>query len=121
MPVFPQGEIIVRNDLKYPDGAVVVDGMDERGLLLVHPLGGGLQFSVPPREVGRFESVDPAPSRSQYTAVAPSPWIALTRSSAGCRTAHCGMVGTSPNPISPPSCCAYQPEFAFRMIPIRCI
>jgi hypothetical protein len=60
MPMFTEGEIIVRNDLKYPDGAVVVDGMDERGHLLVHPLGGGLQFSVPPREVGRFESVDPA-------------------------------------------------------------
>jgi hypothetical protein len=60
MPMFTQGEIIVRNDLKYPDGAVVVDGIDERGHLLVHPLGGGLQFSVPPREVGRFESVDPA-------------------------------------------------------------
>jgi hypothetical protein len=60
MPMFTQGEIIVRNDLKYPDGAVVVDGIDERGRLLVHPLGGGLQFYVPPPEVGRFESVDPA-------------------------------------------------------------
>jgi hypothetical protein len=58
--MFTRGEIIVRNDLQYPDGAVVVDGIDERGHLLVHPLGGGLQSSVPPPEVGRFESVDPA-------------------------------------------------------------
>jgi len=60
MSMFMQGEIIVRNDLKYPGGALVVDGVDDQGCLLAHPLGGGLQFSVPPREVGRFESVDPA-------------------------------------------------------------
>ena len=58
--MFTQGEIIVRDDHKYPDGAVVVDGIDERGHLLVHPVGGGLQFAVPPREVGRFQSVEPA-------------------------------------------------------------
>jgi len=60
MPIFSQGEIIVRDGLKYPDGALVVDGIDERGHLLVHPLGGGFQFAVPPSEAGRFESVDPA-------------------------------------------------------------
>ena len=58
--MFTQGEVIVRDDLKYPEGAVVVDGIDARGHLLVHPLGGGLQFAVPPREVGRFQSVEPA-------------------------------------------------------------
>ena len=31
MPMFTQGEIIVRDDLKYPDGAVGVDSVDERG------------------------------------------------------------------------------------------
>jgi hypothetical protein len=45
MPMFTREEIIVRDDLKYPEGAVVVDGIDERGHLLVHPLGAGLQFS----------------------------------------------------------------------------
>ena len=58
--MFTQGEIIVRDDLKYPDGAVVVDGLDTRGQLLVHPLGGGLQFALPLREIGRFQSVEPA-------------------------------------------------------------
>ncbi len=58
--MFTQGKIIVRDDHKYPDGAVVVDGIDSHGHLLVHPLGGGLQFVVPPREVGRFQSVEPA-------------------------------------------------------------
>lgn len=28
--MFTQGEITVRDDHKYPDGAVVVDGIDER-------------------------------------------------------------------------------------------
>jgi hypothetical protein len=56
--MFTQGEIIVRDDLKYPEGAVVVDGLDKKGHLLVHPLGGGPQFSVPRREVGRFQSVE---------------------------------------------------------------
>jgi hypothetical protein len=60
MPMFTQGEIIVRDDLKYPEGAVVVDGLDTRGRLLVHPLGGGLQFALPLREIGRFQSVEPA-------------------------------------------------------------
>jgi hypothetical protein len=58
--MFTQGEIIVRDDLKYPDGAVVVDGLDTRGRLLVHPLGGGLQLALPLREIGRFQSVEPA-------------------------------------------------------------
>jgi hypothetical protein len=58
--MFTQGEIIVRDDLKYPDGAVVGDGLDTRGRLLVHPLGGGLQFALPLCEIGRFQSVEPA-------------------------------------------------------------
>jgi len=68
MPMFTQGEIIVRDDLKYPDGAVVVDGLDTRGRLLVHPRGGGLQFAVPPREVGRFQSVEPAEQIQVFSA-----------------------------------------------------
>ena len=60
MPMFTQGQMIVRDDHKYPDGAVVVDGIDSRGYLLVHPLGGGLQFAVSPRDIGRFQSVEPA-------------------------------------------------------------
>ncbi len=68
MPMFTQGEIIVRDDHKYPDGAVVVDSIDERGHLLVHPVGGGLQFAVPPREVGRFQSVEPAEQIQVFSA-----------------------------------------------------
>ena len=67
MHKFIQGEIVVRDDHKYPDGAVVVDGIDEWGHLLVHPFGGGLQFAVPPLEVGRFQSVEPSEQISVFS------------------------------------------------------
>jgi hypothetical protein len=58
MATFSQGEVIVRDDLKFPDGALVVDGLDSRGCLLVHPLGGGFQLAVPPEDIDRFQRVD---------------------------------------------------------------
>ena len=54
---FGKNEIIVRDDGKYPEGALVVDGYDAQGNLLAHPLGGGLQLSVPPSDHSRFEIV----------------------------------------------------------------
>ena len=35
MLIFSEGELIVRDDLKYPEGVLVVDGRDARGDLLV--------------------------------------------------------------------------------------
>jgi len=58
MNVFSEGEVIVRDDLKYPDGALVVDGLDEEGCMLAHPLGGGCQLVVPPQELSRFQRVE---------------------------------------------------------------
>jgi len=58
MNVFSEGEVIVRDDLKYPDGALVVDGLDEEGCMVAHPLGGGFQLVVPPQELSRFQRVE---------------------------------------------------------------
>ena len=60
MLIFFEGELIVRDDLKYPEGVLVVDGRDARGDLLVRPLGGGFQFILPSAEVARFQRVEPA-------------------------------------------------------------
>jgi len=65
--MFTQGEIIVRNDLKYPDGAVVVDGMDQKGRLLVYPLGGGCQFALSRREIALFQSIELAETIEVYS------------------------------------------------------
>jgi hypothetical protein len=54
---FEKNDIIVRDDFEYPKGALVVDGCDQSGYLLAHPLGGGLQFVIPARERHRFERV----------------------------------------------------------------
>ncbi len=66
MPMFTQGEIIVRNDLKFPDSALVVYGTDDRGCLLAHPLGGGLQFILPSAELPRFQRVEASETLSVF-------------------------------------------------------
>ena len=58
MKAFLKNNVIVRRDLKYPDGALVVDGHTENGHLLAHPLGGGLQLILAPNETVCFESVE---------------------------------------------------------------
>jgi hypothetical protein len=60
MNVFSEGEVLVRDDLKYPDCALVVDGLDEEGCMLAHPLGGGFQLVVPPEDLSRFQRVEAA-------------------------------------------------------------
>jgi hypothetical protein len=52
---FQKGEIIVREDTRYPEGALVVDGFDTSGNLLAHPLGGGLQLIIPVSDIQRFK------------------------------------------------------------------
>ena len=54
---FSKGEVICRQDLGYPDGALVCDGYDEAGRLLAHPLGGGFQLTVPAQDEPRFRLV----------------------------------------------------------------
>ena len=43
---FNRNEIIIPHSSRYPDGALVVDGYDDNGRLLAHPVGGGLQFVI---------------------------------------------------------------------------
>ena len=54
---FSKGETICREDLGYPEGALVCDGYDEAGRLLAHPLGGGFQLTVPAQDEPRFRVV----------------------------------------------------------------
>ena len=54
---FWKNEIIVRDDGKYPEGALVVDGYDAKENLLAHPLAGGVQLIITPAEHPRFEIV----------------------------------------------------------------
>jgi len=65
--MFTQGEIIVRDDLKYPDGAFVVVGLDKYGRLLVQPLGGLGQLALGCRDVARFQSIEPAETIEVYS------------------------------------------------------
>jgi len=54
---FNKGEIIRREDLAYPEGALVCAGYDDAGRLLAHPLGGGFQLAVPAQDEPRFRVV----------------------------------------------------------------
>ena len=51
---FQKGDIIVRTDAIYPEGALVVDEFDLAGSLLAHPMGGGLQLLIPSDDIPRF-------------------------------------------------------------------
>lgn len=54
---FRKGDIVVPTEAVYPTGALAVDGYDNDGSLLVHPLGGGLQFRFKPAAEGQFRAV----------------------------------------------------------------
>ena len=54
---FSKGEIICREYAMYPEGALVCDGYDGAGRLLAHPLGGGLQLTVPAQDEPRLRVV----------------------------------------------------------------
>ncbi len=51
---FHKGNVIVRADAAYPQGALVVDGFNSSAHLLAHPMGGGLQLIIPPSDVPQF-------------------------------------------------------------------
>ena len=55
---FNKGDILVPRDAQFPEGALVVDGYDEAGRLLAHPLGGGFQYVCPADSVGKFRVAD---------------------------------------------------------------
>ncbi len=54
---FREGQIIIRNDMTYPHGALVVSGMDDSGNLRAYPEGGGPEVVVPRSELARFTVV----------------------------------------------------------------
>jgi hypothetical protein len=54
---FSKGEIICREDLGYPEGALVSDGYDDAGRLMAHRLGGGFQLTVPAQDEPRFRVI----------------------------------------------------------------
>jgi hypothetical protein len=54
---FEKGEIICREDLRYPEGALVCDGYNDGGRLLAHPLGGDFQLTVPAQAEPMFRAV----------------------------------------------------------------
>jgi len=55
---FSKGDILVPRDAQFPDGAVVVDGYDDDGPLLVHPLGGGFQYAFETKATSRYRVAD---------------------------------------------------------------
>jgi hypothetical protein len=55
--MFEANQIIVREDLDYPEGALVVHGYAEDGSLLAFEKGGGVQFVIPQEEIPRFSVV----------------------------------------------------------------
>lgn len=54
---FREGQIIIRSDMTYPHGALVVVGMDASGNLRAYPDGGGAEFIVPQADLLRFSIV----------------------------------------------------------------
>jgi hypothetical protein len=54
---FSKGDIICREDLGYPEGAMVCDGCGVAGGVLAHRLGGGFQLTIPAGEERRFRVV----------------------------------------------------------------
>jgi len=55
---FSKGDILVPKGKQFPDCAIVVDGYDKRGRLLMHPMGGGLQACLDAVSASVFRAVD---------------------------------------------------------------
>jgi hypothetical protein len=54
---YSKGDILVPKGKQYPDCAVVVDGYDQRGRLVMHPIGGGLETHLTALSAGVFRLV----------------------------------------------------------------
>jgi hypothetical protein len=57
MHKFEPNQVIIREDLDYPQGALVVHGYAEDGSLMAFPEGGGFQYLIPSEEIPRFHLV----------------------------------------------------------------
>jgi len=57
---FKKGDILVPKETQFPEGALVVDGYDEAGRLMAHPMGGGLQFCIEANGAEGLRLVDEA-------------------------------------------------------------
>jgi hypothetical protein len=55
---FSKGDILVPKWKQFPDCAIVVDGYDQRGRLLIHPMGGGIQGYLDAVSASVFRAVD---------------------------------------------------------------
>lgn len=54
---FNPQDLIVRDDTRHPEGTLVVDRFDQDGNLRAHPMGGGLELTIPAGDVARFSVV----------------------------------------------------------------
>lgn len=59
LPTFNKGEVVMPKGSDYPSGALEVDGYDQQGNLLAHPLGGGPQYKIDPAGQISFRIVMP--------------------------------------------------------------
>lgn len=57
---FSKGDILVPKGKQFPEGAIVVDGYDAQGRLLMHPMGGGLQARLDVVSASVFRLVNEA-------------------------------------------------------------
>ena len=55
---FSKGDILISRDAHFPEGVVIVDGYDDAGQLLAHPLGGGFQLTYSATKQGDFRVAD---------------------------------------------------------------
>jgi hypothetical protein len=54
---FQNGDVIIRDNHSYPEGALVVEDTTAAGDLIAYPLGGGFQLTIPARQTVRFSLV----------------------------------------------------------------
>ena len=55
---FNKGDILVPKGKEYPECAIVVDGYDDKGQLIMHPLGGGIEAHLSAIGASVFRLVD---------------------------------------------------------------
>src|SRR5579864_4500346 len=55
---YSKGDILVPKGKLFPESAIIVDGYDARGRLLLHPMGGGMQARLDAASVSVFRLVD---------------------------------------------------------------
>jgi hypothetical protein len=61
---FTKGDIVVPESARYPEGALLVDGYDEIGRLLAHPIGGGIEIRIDKARAEGFRVVSDEEKRT---------------------------------------------------------